>query len=135
MSGVYGEMLGIFPELMEDYEVFSMKPLVKGGWSERTPLKTVSAYISMTKPAKLGYEDGNTESNHAGTMWVEHDFGDEHLPQGSYVEYHGDVYKIIDDDPYIVEGGFCEYRLQIVAGTDGTQKPVPEVEKRIVDDY
>ena len=80
---VYGDQLAYFPELMEEYEVFSMKPLDKGGWSERTPVKIVTAYISMTKPAKLGYEDGNTEANHAGTMWVAHDDGEEHLPQGS----------------------------------------------------
>ena len=132
---IYGTQLAFFTELMEDYEVFSMKPLAEGGWSKRVPVKTVWAYISMTKPARLGYEDGNTEANHAGSMWVEHEEGEDHLPQGSYVDYHGETYKIIDDDPYIKEGGFCEYRLQILAGTDGTQKEVPEVEQRIVDDY
>lgn len=132
---VYGVQLAVFPELFEDYDIFSMHPLDKGGWSERTKIKSVSAYISMTKPAKAGIEDGNFESNHSGSMWVDHEDGEEHIPQGCYVSYEGETFKIIDDDPYIKEGGFCEYRLQIVKGTDGTQKPVPEVEQRIIDDY
>jgi hypothetical protein len=133
--GVYGSQLDAFPELMEQYEVFSMSPLAEGGWSPRKKEAVIRAYISMTRPSRMGFEDGNAETNHAGTMWVDHEDGSRHIRQGLYVEYEGEAYKIIDDNPYIKEGGFCEYRLQVVKGTDGTQVPVPSVERRIVDDY
>lgn len=137
MSGVYGDMLAVFPELVADYEIFKMRPYTGGGYSERFNKRTVTGYWSWRKSGKKGIQGDLRVENHQATFWVQDDFltGKCLIEQDDYVEVDDDVFQVVEDDDFSREGGFTKCLMQRVAGPDGRQVTNVKVDEAVRSDY
>ena len=131
----YGDLLSAFPELMIEYQIFTMEPLVGGGYRNRTPLfKKVGAFIRGAKsPTKIQGE--NRVTNEAGVFYCYELKPSEFIRQGIYFEAEGSIFMINDDQTFAREGGFGAYGCQVVQGFTDTQVENMNVETRTIEDY
>ena len=132
---VYGDMLAAFPELLQDFQLFTMKPLTGGGYAPRVPLTTrVGAFIKGSRsPMKIQGEVRVT--NEAGVFYCYELVPDDLLGQGVYFEVNGEIFVINDDQTYSREAGFAVYGCQVAQGNTDTQVENLNVATRTIMDY
>jgi hypothetical protein len=133
---VYGNMLAVFPELMENYEIFRMEPHLGGGYGERVNKRVVRAYLSWRKHREMGVEGGLTVHNDRGTFWEQCNFftGESVVEEGDFLEVENKIYKLVEGDDFSKEGGFARWTIQFVPGLTDRQYTNPKVTLG-VDDY
>jgi hypothetical protein len=133
---VYGNMLAVFPELAENYEVFKMKPRLGGGYGERFDKIVVRGYLSWRKHREMGIEGDLTVHNDRGTFWEQCNFftGKSVIDEGYFVEVKNEVYKFVEGDDFSREGGYARWTLQFVPGVTDRQHTNQRVTLG-VDDY
>lgn len=125
MSGVYGSQLAYFPELFSFHDVLTFDQVIPGGLkNERIALKDVWSYVSRKDGGKEGIISSARTDNQEATFYVD---GDE-LPRGMiehgmYVRDSGELYTVVRDNGYSLEGNFHAYRLQFVNGPTDKQQP------------
>ena len=132
---VYGDMLAAFPELLQDFQLFTMKPLAGGGYTARTPLTTrVGAFIKGSRsPMKIQGE--SRVINEAGVFYCYEFFSDNTLKEGIYFEVDNEIFVINDNQTYSREAGFAVYGCQVVQGVTDKQVENLKVETRTIEDY
>jgi hypothetical protein len=120
---VYGDMLAVFPELLESYEIFRMKPRTGGGYGERFNKRAVRAYLSWRKHREMGIEGGLAVRNDRAAFWEQCDFftGKSVIEEGDFVEVKNEVYKFVEGDDFAREGGFARWTLQFVPSVTDRQ--------------
>jgi hypothetical protein len=118
---VYGDMLAMFPELLEAYEVFKLEPKTGGGYGKRYDKRIVTGYWSWRKSARMGIQGEGRVKNDQAVLWVR-DSGEAAINQGDYIEMKGDLFVVIDDDDFVVEGGYIKCVMQRVAPFTGQQR-------------
>lgn len=121
MSGVYGDMMSFFPELIEQYDVFYMRPSVGAGYGNRVLYKTVDGYLARDRGGDIaGITDLMTENQKASFFaYATIPTGD--IEQGLFVEDSGQIFRFTFNNTYANEGGCSEYRLQLVSGNTDKQ--------------
>jgi len=135
MPGVYGDLLTSFPELLRSYTVFSMSPLVGGGFTPRTPYKTMRAYLSRDTGGDAAAPDGTFVEGQQAIFYCFDEIPNSTIRQGMYVEDSGELFKFLQDNNFAREGGFAVHKLVIVAGPTDQQVPNMQVEERILNAY
>ena len=123
-SGIYGDMLASFPELLEDFEIFQMRPNYGAGYGERFNERKVTGYLSWIKGGKYGVAGDARVENQNLTFWVEDGTDSKGIiRQGDFIEVDGDLYIFNHDDGFSREGGFIVYTLQVVPAHTDKQLP------------
>lgn len=135
MPGVYGEQLAAFPELLIRYNVFTMRPLVGGGFSERTPFKAVLGYLTRDFGGKAEQSDANFVEGKQAKFFVFDQLPSSLIAQGMYVEDSEELFKIEQSHGFVREAGLTIHRLQIVTGATDKQVPNNQVEENIINAY
>lgn len=125
MPGVYGEFLGFFSELFEDFEVVRHEDDVVSGY-RLGPSRTVrgirqseSYRIDGGKPKTL--PTINVGAKYWLWTYSEIDIASE------FVRIDGRIFRPVSESMFVREGGFYETALELVAGNDGTKDMTPEL--------
>jgi len=137
---VAGSMLNFFPELMRTYEVFKMAPSIKGGYGERTDVRKVKGYWSWRKQGRrteLDVEGDLSVPNHQATFWVKSSFLGKKavIAQNDFVEVDGEMFKVVGDQNFSLEGGFYKCLMQRMPGLSDRQVSNLKVDSAIRSDY
>jgi hypothetical protein len=137
MAGIYGEMLVAFPELMETCEVFKMRPRIGAGYGERYDKRKVSGYWSWRKSGKVSIEGESNVPDHQATFWARCFFLGKKTVVGhnDFIEYEGEIFRIIQPDGFTKEGGFYKCLMRRLAGPTDRQVANGTVDGAIRDDY
>ena len=131
----YGDLLSAFPELLKEYQIFTMEPIAGGGYRNRTNLyKKTGGFIKGAK-SQAGIQGEARVTNEAGVFYCYELKPTERVPQGVYFEENGQIFLIQDDQLFAKEAGFAAYGCQIVQGLTDTQVENREVETRTIEDY
>ena len=132
---IYGDMLAAFPELLQDFQLFTMKPLAGGGYTGRTNLTTrVGAFIKGSRsPMKIQGE--SRVINEAGVFYCYEFIPESTLREGIYFEVENEIFVISDNQTYSREAGFAVYGCQVVQGVTDKQVENLNVESRTISDY
>ncbi len=137
MSGVYGDQLAAFPELLQWYDVFTMETLVSGGFGERVLYKRVRAYLTESLGGDAGFPDETFTGFTRAQFFVFSPVPKTVIDQGAYVEDSatGILYKFTQDNTFAREGGFTVHRLLSVEGPSDVHVTMPQVTDRLINDY
>ena len=131
----YGDLLSAFPELLKEYQIFTMEPLAGGGYRNRTNLfKKRGAFIKGAK-SSTGIQGEARVTNEAGVFYCYELKASQRTPQGVYFEEDNQIFIINDDQVFTREAGFAAYGCQIVQGPTDRQVENLEVEQRTITDY
>lgn len=124
MSGVYGDMLAFFPELMLTYTTFTMRPKAVGGFEARENLSSARGIIQYMKAGDLNFEGETLADTEYPVFWTRVT-----LPKDSYIEDEdGTLYKRTKNNDWRRLGAFNSYTLELVVGVDGRQEADPAVD-------
>lgn len=131
----YGDLLSIFPELIKEYQLFTMEPLAGGGYRNRTNLfKKRGAFIKGAKSTAAIQGEARV-TNEAGVFYCYELKEGQRIPQGVYFEEDNQIFIINDDQIFAREAGFAAYGCQIVQGPTDRQVENLNVEQRTIADY
>lgn len=137
MGGVYGDMLAVFPELLEPYGVFKMNSRIGAGYGKRYDRKTVTGYMSWRRAREADIVGGSATKNDRGTFWEQCDFltGAGCIEQFDFIELEGELYRFVEGDDFAREGGFAKWTVQYVAGNTDQQTVNMKVDEVVRNDY
>lgn len=119
MAGVYGEFLGLFPELMETFHLVKQTPLIGGGYAITDDGETFSALLQTADVSLNAHDSYSRKAESSGTeqgivselkhyvLWTPTDIS----LSGYFVVIDGDYYAPAGKGLYNKEGGF--YRLEV----------------------
>ena len=112
----YGDLLSAFPELLKEYQIFTLEPIAGGGYRNRTNLyKKTGAFIKGAK-SQAGIQGESRVTNEAGVFYCYALKESEIVPQGVYFEEDNQIFLISDDQTFAREAGFAAYSCQLVQG-------------------
>ena len=132
---IYGDMLSAFPELLKEYQMFTMDPKAGGGYQNRTPLfKKTGCFIKDTR-SRMAISGESRITNEAGTFYCFEFKPSELMPQGVYFEEDNQIFVVATDQVFDREAGFGAYGCQLVQGTTDRQVENRQVENRTISDY
>jgi hypothetical protein len=131
----YGDLLSMFPELIKEYQLFTMEPLAGGGYRNRTNLfKKRGAFIKGAKSAAAIQGEARV-TNEAGVFYCYELKEGQRTPQGIYFEQDNQIFILNDDQIFAREAGFAAYGCQLVQGPTDRQVENLKVENRTITDY
>ena len=131
----YGDLLSAFPELLKEYQIFTMEPIAGGGYRNRTTLyKKTGVFVKGAK-SSAGIQGEARILNEAGVFYCKELKPDERTPQGVYFEVDNQIFIISDDQVFAKEAGFAAYGCQLVQGVTDRQVENRNVETRTIEDY
>ena len=131
----YGDLLSAFPELLKEYQLFTMEPMTGGGYRNRTnTVKKTGSFIKGAK-SRAGIQGEARVTNEAGVFYCRTLTEAEVVPQGVYFEDGGQIFILIDDQTFAKEAGYAAYGCQLVQGSTDQQVENLNVETRVVEDY
>jgi hypothetical protein len=130
MPGVYGDMLSAFPELLKDYEVFSMPPRIGAGYGQRYNKRIVTGYLSWQPIKEREVTGGLLANNQQAVFYEQHDFftNKSQIEQGDFVEVKGEIYVFTGSNRRGEEGGFSKWVIRLVTGPTDQQQRDPAVD-------
>lgn len=134
MPGVFGDQLAFFPELMLDYDIFSMPANIGAGYGARKTLFTISGYVTRNKGGQESVVTNLRTENQKATFYCEDEIPRSAIRQGLYIEDDKELYQFVLDNSYVREGGFIRHGLQLVTGNNTKQAPHAKVNLG-VDEY
>jgi len=137
VADINGDMLLAFPELMKPYEVFKMQPRMGAGYGERHDKRKVSGYWSWRKSGKTGEEGDLNVPDHQATFWVRGNFLGKKVvvEQNDFIEMDGDIFRVVQNDNFTLEGGFYKCLMRRLAGPTDQQVTNMKVGEAIRSDY
>ena len=131
----YGDLLSAFPELLKEYQIFTMEPIAGGGYRNRTNLyKKRGAFIKGAR-SQASIQGESRVTNEAGVFYCYELKPGQRTPQGVYFEEDGQIFIIHDDQTFAREAGFAAYGCQLVQGSTDKQVENLNVETRTITDY
>ena len=123
MSGVYGDMLLVWPEQMRSVDIFDMNPLVNGGWETvkdqqgKLIITTIMGVYQNTRGDTVKDSNGNLVKTKGQELWTRTGSLD-----GRFVKHNdGNVYRLNASNDWSFEGGFYRYSLEKVVGNDAAE--------------
>jgi len=132
---IYGDVLAMFPELIQVYTMFSMRPKVGGGYEPRVPLFNINGVFIREGQSKMKIQGESRVTNEAGKFYCFEFIPQGQVEQGTYFEDSGEIMQIVDDATFAREGGFGAYGVQLVQGLTDKQVENKQVSKNVVADY
>lgn len=131
----YGDLLSAFPELLKEYQLFTLEPMSGGGYRNRTNLyKKIGTFIKGAQ-SRAGIQGEARILNEAGVFYCYEFKESERTKQGIYFEEDNQIFIISDDQVFAREAGFGAYSCQLVQGSTDRQVENLEVEERTITDY
>ena len=118
MSGIYGDMLLYFPELLKDFSVYNVTPSGVAGY-KKTLVNTVTGVFQHVKQGKLDSEGDTAVATNVPMLWVL----DDTLEQYQIItdpDTNRD-YRVAKDAPWAYEAGFAVYELTSTVGITDKQ--------------
>lgn len=132
---VYGDILSAFPELIQEFQLFTMRPVAGSSYRNRVNLfKRRGAFIRGAR-SRMAVAGEMRVTNEQGTFYCYDNIPEEPLGQGLYFEDGGQIFLLIDDQTFAREAGFAAFTCQIVNGNTDQQVENLNVEKRTISDY
>ena len=132
---IYGDLLSAFPELIKQYQIFTMTPKAGGGYTDRSNLfKKRGAFIKGAKSRMSIFGEARVP-NEAGIFICFERNAAETMKHGMYFEDDDQIFVITDDQVYKREAGFGAYGCQLVQGVTDRQVENMEVEQSTISDY
>lgn len=131
----YGDLLSAFPELLKEYQLFTMEPLAGGGYRNRTNLFIKTGAFVKGAKSSAGIQGEARVTNEAGVFYCYELIPTERTQQGVYFEEENQIFIISDDQVFSKEAGFAAYSCQLVQGSTDRQVENLEVEQRTITDY
>lgn len=124
MSGVYGDVLSFFPELMQMVTTFTATAKSGGGYYKHTDSREIIGVLQHVKKGKF-QKDGDVASDVLTPMfWTE-----ESLGRNAYIETDtGDLYRRVQNGSWFREGGMYVYVLEAVTGVSEKQETDPKID-------
>ena len=119
---VYGNMLNYFPELMRQFDYFSMKPQPVASYSKREDLGKVTGVFQFVKKGELRIATDTIAETEFPTFWTKKE-----LVVGNFMTIEGTDYRICNDFKWMYEGEFRVYGLETFVGNSDKQEPIPDV--------
>lgn len=127
MAGVYGEFLGFFPELFEEFNIYTHEDDRVSGYKLTFEKKitgirqTTNEYVDTKRAKELPLLDIGQRY----TFWSYEklDIATE------FVAIDEEMYRPMKVAQFNREGGFWETMLEKVVGNDGTNNETPELEE------
>lgn len=122
MAGVYGDMLLAWPEQMRTLYVYDMNALINGGWevvkdtNGDVITQAIIGVFQNTRGGGVKENNGNLVKTEGRELWTQTGNLD-----GKFLNWEGEVYRLLDTNNWSFEGGFHRYGLQKVVGNDGTE--------------
>lgn len=123
MAGVYGDQLAYFPELLVDYEIFSMAPRMGAGYGPRVHFRDVEGYLSRRSGGQESVVTDLRTENQKAVFYCDEQMPSSDIVHGLYVEDDGELYQFILDNAFVREGGYVRHGLQLVTGNTDKQTP------------
>ena len=131
----YGDLLMAFPELLKEYQLFTMEPVAGGGYRNRTNLfKRTGAFVKGAK-STAGIQGEARVTNEAGIFYCLELKPTDRTPQGVYFEEDNQIFIISDDQTFSREAGYAAYTCQLVQGVTDRQVENLNVVNRTIEDY
>ena len=132
---VYGDILSAFPELLQEFQLFTMRPVAGSSYRNRVPvLIRTGAFIRGSK-SRMSIGGEMRLTNEQGTFYCYDNIPDEPIEQGLYFEDGNQIFLLIDDQTFAKEAGFAAFTCQLVKGNTDQQVENLNVEKRTITDY
>jgi len=131
----YGEMLSAFPELLKEYQFFTMEPLAGGGYDNRQMLFVKTGSFLKGARSHTAIQGEARTTNEAGVFYCYEIKNSELVKQGTYFEDGNQIFMINDDQIFAKEAGFGAYGCQLVQGPTDKQVENLNVESRTIGDY
>lgn len=124
-GGIYGDFLGYFSELFEDFEVFTQTPDTVSGYS-LSPARTVRGIRQSNDTSMTGNRPKTlpvVNITPSFMLWTYEpiDMATE------FVRIDGRMFRAVKEGLFNREGGFYETVLEALAGNDGTKSFSPEL--------
>jgi len=135
------DMLAVFPELIETYEVFKMKPHTGGGYGERYDKRKVRGYWSWRQSARVGIAGDLNVPDHQATFWMQSYLMERMrvkkvlIEENDFIEVDDRVYRVVRSNNFTKEGGFYKCLMQRLAGPTDRQVTNGRVDGAIAADY
>lgn len=120
MGGVYGEFLGFFAELFEDFKIYKQSPKVTSGYKleySRT-VRGIRQSISQSvleKNLKAKTQLQIMDIGESYSLWTYEKID----PATEFVEIDGRMFRPISSSVFSREGGFWEMKVEMLVGNDG----------------
>ena len=127
MAGVYGEFLGFFPELFEEFNIYTHEDDRVSGYKLTFEKKitgirqTTNEYIDTKRAKELPLLD--IVQRYTFWSYEKLDIATE------FVAIDEEMYRPMKVAQFNREGGFWETMLEKVVGNDGTNNETPELEE------
>lgn len=128
MGGIYGDLIGYFPELFITLELYSGTKVPGGliNWSSE-PMGTVRAIIQQPKRTgelakradeHLRIQNGMLQVKAERVLWTHERIAVLHQP-GEYVgvKFDGVIWLVAGDAEWNAEGGFYRYFMENIGGS------------------
>lgn len=116
MSGVYGDLLTFFPELIRSFTAFTAKPKTGGGYHPRVLIGEIRGIIMSMKGGDLPVENELLAESDVITFWTR-----KTLDKESFVSDKDKVYRRTKEKDWFDFGRTNIYILERVVGTFDTQ--------------
>lgn len=115
--GVYGNLLGYFSHLQKVVYLLKMPPRIGAGYYEREVLDSFNGYVNFARKKETSVVADSIQFTEVPNLYTRKE-----LQQGSIVEYEGDVYRVKAKNSHYFEGGYMEYRLEMIASWTDIQE-------------
>ena len=125
MSGVYGEFLGFFSELMEPFDVYKYKTRRDSGYD-----LSFSRKINAIKQSRKANVDEYRykqlpvmDIEKSYYMWTSQKL----QMEDEFIQIDGELYRQMETSTFVREGGFWETRVDKIIGNDGRKENDDEI--------
>lgn len=120
--GVYGNFFIPFPEQFRAGTYFDQEPLINDGYTrgEDPPDETPIIGIFQNNRSDVLNKNGNLVKKKGLYLWVE-----SVLTEGWFVRFDDIVYRIVSGNDWPSEGGFYEYGIERLGGSNGDESDEP----------
>jgi hypothetical protein len=126
-SGVYGDNLSFFPELLAPYKIYAMKPRIGAGYDPRQAVLDVTGHVFRNLGGKETIITKLRTENQVAQFYTPDIIPSSLIKQGLYLEDDGELYTFVKDNNFAREGTFTVHDLQLVQGNTDVQTPHPAV--------
>ena len=131
----YGDILAVFPELLQEYDIFTMVPRVGGGYEHRKSLCKREGFFIKSTRTRMQITGESRVSSKAGVFYCLEPVPADLVRQGTYFEEDNQIFVFSDEEVFAKEAGFGAYGCQLVEGNTDQQVENKTIEKRTIMDY
>ena len=126
MAGVYGEFLGSFSELFEDFKIYKYETDTVSGY-KLTYDRTIRAIKQTVLASVIPASKNKLPVLSIGKQYYFRSCDKLDIAT-DFVEIEGEMYRLMKQSAFNREGGYWETVIEQVVGNDGTARQEPELD-------